>query len=80
VTEETGIKIPAISPSRAIADLSLAMEELACYPARRARLGESGRERISRLYNWEEKGKSLADLYDQAVSAKLPGDFRPPRA
>jgi glycosyltransferase involved in cell wall biosynthesis len=80
VTEETGIKIPAISPSQAIADLSSAMEELARDPARRARLGQSGRERVSRLYNWEEKGKYLADLYDQAVSAKLPGDLRPLRA
>jgi glycosyltransferase involved in cell wall biosynthesis len=80
VTEETGIKIPAISPSQAIADLSLAMEELARDPARRARLGQSGRERVSRLYNSEEKGKYLADLYDQAASAKLQGDLRPLRA
>jgi glycosyltransferase involved in cell wall biosynthesis len=80
VTEETGIKIPAISPSQAIADLSVAMEELARDPARRARLGQSGRERVSGLYNSEEKGKYLADLYDQAVSAKLQGDLRPLRA
>jgi glycosyltransferase involved in cell wall biosynthesis len=78
VTEETGIKIPAISPSQAIADLSVAMEELARDPARRARLGQAGRARVSRLYNWEEKGKYLADLYDQAVSAKLQGELRPP--
>jgi glycosyltransferase involved in cell wall biosynthesis len=80
VTEETGIKIPAISPSQAIADLSLAMEELAHDPARRARLGQSGRERVSRLYNWEEKGKYLAELYDQAVSANIQGKLRPLRA
>jgi len=80
VTEETGIKIPAISPSQVIADLSLAMEELARDPARRARLGQAGRERVSRLYNWEEKGKYLVDLYDQAVSEKLQGDLRPLRA
>jgi glycosyltransferase involved in cell wall biosynthesis len=80
VTEETGIKIPAISPSQAIADLSVAMEELARDPARRSRLGQAGRARVSRLYNWEEKGKYLADLYDQAVSAKLQGDLRPLRA
>ena len=80
VTEETGIKIPAISPSQAIADLSLAMEELARDPARRARMGQSGRERVSLFYNWEEKGKYFADLYHQAVSAKLQGDLRPLRA
>jgi len=80
VTEETGIKIPAISPSQAIADLSLAMEELARDPARRAGLGQAGRARVSRLYNWEGKGKYLADRYDQAVSEKLQGDLRPLRA
>jgi glycosyltransferase involved in cell wall biosynthesis len=80
VTEETGIKIPAISPCQSIADLSLAMEELARDPARRARLGQSGRERVSRLYNSEEKGKYLADLYNQEVTAKLQADFRPLRA
>ncbi|MBZ5672031.1 MAG: glycosyltransferase [Acidobacteriia bacterium] len=80
VTEETGIKIPAISPSQAIADLSVAMEELARDSGRRTRLGQAGRERVSRLYNWEEKAKYLADLYNQAVSAKLPGEPRPLRA
>jgi glycosyltransferase involved in cell wall biosynthesis len=80
VTEETGVKISAISPSQAIADLSLAMEELARDPARRTRLGQSGRERVSRLYDWEVKGNYLADLYDQAVSEKPQGDLRPLRA
>jgi glycosyltransferase involved in cell wall biosynthesis len=80
VTEETGIKIPAISPCQSIADLSLAMEELVRDPRRRAHLGQSGRQRVSRLYNSEEKGKYLADLYDQEVSAKLQADLRPLRA
>jgi glycosyltransferase involved in cell wall biosynthesis len=80
VTLETGIKIPAISPSQAIADLSLAMEELARDSARRTRLGQAGRERVSRLYNWDEKGKYLADLYHQAVSANLQGELRRLRA
>ena len=80
VTEETGIKIPAISPSQAIADLSLAMEELARDPARRVRLAQAGRERISRLYNWEDKGNYLADLYNQAVSANIQEELRRLRA
>jgi hypothetical protein len=32
---------------------------------------QSGRERLSRLYHWEEKGKYLADLYNQAISANF---------
>ena len=80
VAEETGIKIPAISPSQAIADLSVAMEELARDPARRTRLGQAGRDRVSRLYNWEEKGTYLAHLYNQAVSANLQWKLRPHRA
>lgn len=80
VAEETGIKIPAISPFQAIADLSVAMEKLARDPARRTRLGQAARERVSRLYNWEEKGKYLADLYNQVVSANVQGKVRPLRA
>jgi len=79
VTEETGVKIPATSPSQAIGDLSLAMEELARDPGRRTRLGYAGRERVSSLYNWEEKGKYLTDLYNQALSANLQRELRPLR-
>jgi glycosyltransferase involved in cell wall biosynthesis len=64
VTEETGIKIPAISPSQAIADLSLAMEELARDPARRARLGLGARKRVEEHFNWEKKGLFMTKLYE----------------
>lgn len=37
----------------------------------RARLGQSGSERLSRLYHREENGKYLADLYNQAISANF---------
>ena len=55
------------------------MEELARDPGRRTRLGYAGRERVSSLYNWEEKGKYLTDLYNQALSANLQRELRPLR-
>lgn len=75
VTEETGTKIPAISPSQAIADLSLAMEELARDPVRRTRLGQAGRERVREQFNWERKGNQLAAVYDEIVRPNIQADL-----
>ena len=70
VAKETGIKIQVLSPSQAVADLSTAMEELARDPVHRARLGQAGRKRVQRLFNWEEKGEHLASLYAELVGTK----------
>jgi glycosyltransferase involved in cell wall biosynthesis len=74
VTEETASRSPQ----------SLRPRQLRTYrwrernsPGDPACLGQSGRELVSRLYHWEEKGKYLADLYNynQAISANLLGSF-----
>jgi glycosyltransferase involved in cell wall biosynthesis len=68
VTEATGIKVPAIAAEQAVMDLASAIEQLAVDPALRARLGEAGRLRVEREFNWERKGEQLARLYLQLVN------------
>jgi glycosyltransferase involved in cell wall biosynthesis len=73
VTSEVGIKIPAVSPTQAIADIAKALGQLAVDPARRMRLGEAGRMRVRRSFNWDRKGELFAALYSSLVSAKREG-------
>lgn len=67
VTSETGIKVPAIDPEQAVADLSIAMKRLAENSQERSQMGNAGKKRVKELYNWEVKGKHLADMYQKLV-------------
>lgn len=55
VTEETGIKVPALSPQQAITGLAAAMQELASEPARLGRLGAAARRRVQEHFDWSNK-------------------------
>jgi len=70
VTDQTGIKIAAISPEQTVQDLAGAMERLALDSALRARMAEAGRERVQQLFHWERKGEQWAALYEELVRAK----------
>jgi glycosyltransferase involved in cell wall biosynthesis len=67
VTEETGIKIAAITPDQAAADIAAALEQIAGDSLRRAQLGQAGRLRIERHFNSEMLGDQLALLYARLV-------------
>ena len=67
VTDATGIKIPAIAPEQVVTDLTIALSELSIDMPRRMRLGEQGRERVRREFNWEKKGEDLARIYSQII-------------
>jgi len=69
VTEETGIKIPAITPDQAATDIAAALEQIASDWVRRARLGEAGRSRIERHFHSKRLENELALLYAQLASA-----------
>ena len=64
VTEETGFKIPAITPEQVVNDLAEAMLRLACDPELRNRIGEAARKRVNEYFDWDKKGEWLTDLYD----------------
>lgn len=72
VTDDTGIKVPAIAPDQAVRSLEQAMFQLATDPARRARLGSAGRQRVNDDFAWEEKGEFLATIYEGVVLEERP--------
>ena len=70
VTEQTGIKVPAISPLQAIADLAAAMGQLAGDPDRRLRLGQSARLRVAEHFAWDKKGEYMNQIYHSIQSIR----------
>lgn len=70
VTEETGFKIPAHTPDRAVRDLAEAMTRLAKDPELRVRMGKAGHRRVNELFDWEAKGRLLAQLYEEILSQR----------
>jgi len=71
VTEETGFKIPALSPEQAITGLAKAMIVLANDPELRSSMGRAGRIRVQEFYNWEVRGHQICQMYEDVVKTKL---------
>jgi glycosyltransferase involved in cell wall biosynthesis len=63
VTDETGIKVSAISPEQTLRDLTDALARLATDPQFRARMGKSGRQRIKDDFSWDNKGNLINRIY-----------------
>jgi glycosyltransferase involved in cell wall biosynthesis len=63
VTEETGVKIPAVSPQQVIRDLAAAMNQLAQDPLRREQLGKTARERVQQYFSWDKKSEQMNQIY-----------------
>ena len=72
VTPETGIKVDAITPEQAVKDLATAMVQLAKDPERRTEMGKAGQFRVQELYNWDNRGQKISQLYESLVQAKTP--------
>ncbi|PSB59249.1 glycosyltransferase family 4 protein [Chamaesiphon polymorphus] len=70
VTTETGVKVPVDTPELAISKLAEAMVRLAGDPDLRLKMGRAGQQRVRECYNWEAKGKQLAQIYEQIVKGK----------
>jgi len=64
VTEDTGIKIPAISPAQAVRDLAVAIERLAGDAELRNRLARAARERVEETFVWDQKLDCLQEVYE----------------
>jgi glycosyltransferase involved in cell wall biosynthesis len=73
VTEETGIKIPALNPEQAVRGLASAMVRLAVNEELRSQLGNAGQKRVRQLYSWQAKGEELAALYQSLVKVPAGG-------
>jgi glycosyltransferase involved in cell wall biosynthesis len=70
VTEETGIKVPALDPNQAVSGLAEAMTRLACDPELRDRMGQAGQKRVKEIYDWDVKGQALVRLYEEVLARK----------
>jgi glycosyltransferase involved in cell wall biosynthesis len=64
----TGVHVPAREP----AVLAAALHDLLADPARRARLGEAGRRRACRLYDFDRIAAATREVYDELVGAGRP--------
>jgi glycosyltransferase involved in cell wall biosynthesis len=65
VTEDTGVKVHALSPRQAMHDLAAALYQLASDPLLCRRLGDAGRRRVDEHFNWERKGRKMAEIYTE---------------
>jgi glycosyltransferase involved in cell wall biosynthesis len=65
VTEETGIKVPAISPEQVVKDLAGALATLAGDPKLCRRMSLAARERVRNYYNWQYIGNQMEQFYKQ---------------
>ena len=67
VTEETGFKIVAKSPEQAVNDLSNAMFQLARDFNLNRDMGEAGRKRVKKYFDWDRKGDWANKIYQELV-------------
>ncbi len=68
VAEQTGIKVPAISPEQAVRDLATALLRLAQDPDTKVRMGEASRRRVEEHFAWASKGDRLHQIYEGAMT------------
>ena len=69
VTQDTGIKIAAISPEQVMEDIAEAMMRLGADPAYRQRLSTSARRHIGESFTWDKKGEILFSIYSQVTGS-----------
>jgi glycosyltransferase involved in cell wall biosynthesis len=67
VTEETGVKIPAISGEQVVEDMTEALKYLASNSGIARRKGQAGRRRVEEHFCWEAKGERMAKIYESLV-------------
>lgn len=69
ITEETGFKVPAITPEQVVNDLSKAMLWLAHHPDQRQRMIEAGQKRVAEHFDWDKKGEWMRDMYREVIGS-----------
>jgi glycosyltransferase involved in cell wall biosynthesis len=69
ITDETGFRVPARTPTQAVRDLAGAMRSLAADGALYARMSAAARARAAAEFGWTRKGELLREVYREAVGA-----------
>jgi glycosyltransferase involved in cell wall biosynthesis len=70
VTNASGIKIPAETPTQVVHDLAQAMTAVARDASMRDAMGVAGRERVADEYLWEKKGERLDAILRSVLSRR----------
>ncbi|HBB35727.1 MAG TPA: glycosyl transferase family 1 [Cyanobacteria bacterium UBA8803] len=70
IAQETGYKIPAQDPERAVQDLAESMTRLALDPKLRVSLGQAAQKRGSEIFSWNVKGKFYNQLYEEILAKR----------
>lgn len=73
VTEDTGFKIPAISPEKSVRGLAAALCKLASDAELRIRMGEASRQRVREHLSWQGKAALMMQFYEAAAGPDLIG-------
>ncbi len=63
ITDETGIRVPAVNPTKAVTGLAQAMVQLNQDKALRSALGIAAQQRVRQFYLWETRGRDYSELY-----------------
>ena len=71
ITDETGIRVAALNPTKAVTGLAIAMMELNQDSELRSRLGAAGQRRVREFYLWETRGRDYGDLYRSVQQSSL---------
>lgn len=64
VDDDSGFRIPAVSPGQVTAELAAAIAQLAGDPDRRRRMGAAASRRVAETIAWDRKGDVLVEVYD----------------
>jgi glycosyltransferase involved in cell wall biosynthesis len=70
ITEECGIKIPALSPDKTIDLMAQALERLYQDKDLRLGMGQAGRIRAEQVYSWDHLGERLLGIYEEVLGAR----------
>jgi glycosyltransferase involved in cell wall biosynthesis len=67
IDESCGILVDPTSAETIVDGFTVAMQKLAGDPELRVRLGQAGREKVEKLYDWNRKIDHILEIYRQAV-------------
>ena len=66
VDSRCGIKVPQGSGDEVVEGLAAAMRHYAEHPELIGLHGRNGLEKLRKVYDWAEKGRRMAQIYDEA--------------
>jgi glycosyltransferase involved in cell wall biosynthesis len=65
--ESCGILVPPSDRAALVSGFAGAMTRLACAPSERRRMGDAGRAKVEREYDWDVKAERILKIYESVV-------------